>query len=153
MLIWVGVVTSLTLLVWFNWEFFTKSEGLKHLIKNVIPIVGIATGLLILGMSNFITFPNIRVNNDGIQLNTLIYKSQWVNWDDIKQIKEISLSRKTYRVFGVTLKTNHISPLYLIVGYTQMIHARAFLISDRIKGFERLFEIMREKRPDLFDVE
>lgn len=106
--------------------------------------LGLLNGILILVFS---ASPAIHVRNDRFRISTLFYKSKWLDWKDIDDIKLHWLYRNI-----ITVSITEISPIYSLVGAFQLVGARAFLISKGIDGYEELVELFREKRPDLFPI-
>lgn len=100
-------------------------------------------------LMNHLLFPTIYVEDSGLRIKTEIYKSRVFGWDEIVWIKEHR--RSTKRRKFIVLHIERMSPIFHLIGLTQLYDPPVFLISDRIKNFEALLEILRNKRPELFE--
>jgi len=125
-------------------------------LKSTIPRFGlmtlIATAMIVGVTAVAIQQPNIRTQNGGFQLFTPLYQSKWLGWDAIKKIqKRQSSSTKRHHTYAVILKGTEISPLYSLLTFTWVLDGyRAFILTNKIGGYDRFIALMREKRPDLF---
>lgn len=92
--------------------------------------------------------PDIRLRNDGFQLRTIFYQSQWLRWEDVQFIKVHFLSMKRYKMHGVRI--DHISPIYSLIGFTQQMGGKSFIITEKIQDYADLMKLFETNRPDLF---
>ena len=90
--------------------------------------------------------PDIRLRNDAFQLRTVFYHSQWLKWEDIQFIKVHFLSMKRYKMHGVRI--DHISPIYSLIGFTQQMGGKTFLITEKIQDYDHLMQVLEINRPN-----
>ncbi len=96
-----------------------------------------------------LSFPDLWVQNGSFQIRTECYKSRWLKWEDIRAIEEHQLSSERHRLHNVLV--DQISPIYTFLGIVQKMNGRGFVLSDRIRNYQELLQILRTNRPDLFN--
>ena len=94
-------------------------------------------------------FPAVAVRATGFRLVTLVYKSRWLDWDEIIAVNEHWQSRRRNRM--IVIKTEHIDIFFALIGYTQGQGGTAFIIHSKLVDYNDLLCIFEQKRPDLFD--
>ena len=95
--------------------------------------------------------PDIILKDDGFQLKTFFYRSRWLKWKEIQSVKQIYLSSRVLRIYGIQIE--QLNLIYFLVGLTQNLGGRGFLVTERIGNFEYLIGVLKGKRPDLFQTE
>jgi len=126
---------------------FNSNFSIEDIIATLAAIL-VGSFLLFIAYYLNMFMPDIRIRNDGFQLKTIFYQSQWLRWDEILLVKEHFLSTKNYKLRGIRIE--HIHPIYSFVGIFQQMEGKSFLITEKIQGYDDLIQVLETNRPDLF---
>lgn len=113
----------------------------------VLSTLVVGFGLVLIALTVNMLTPDIRVQNDGLQIQTAFYQSEWLQWEDIVFVKRHPLSTKRRKMHSIGIGAIH--PIYSLVGLTQQMGGRGFVITQKIQGYDELMKIVEEHRPDL----
>lgn len=118
----------------------------------IVPaMILLAISFIIVGLLVNMGTPDIILKDDGFQLKTFFYRSRWLKWKEIQSVKQIYLSSRVLRIYGIQIE--QLNLIYFLVGLTQNLGGRGFLVTERIGNFEYLIGVLKGKRPDLFQTE
>lgn len=93
-------------------------------------------------------YPAVHVSGNQLKIKTSFYESGWFSFDKVDRIN-LPESKLTTQVVSVTVPLIH--PLYAVVGLSQGILGRTFLIHPRMRNGQRLVRKLYNKRRDLFE--
>lgn len=112
--------------------------------------VGMLVGsmLIFVGIYLNMFMPDVRVRENGFQLKTIFYESQWLRWEEIISVNKHPLSMRNYEWHGIRIENIH--PIYSFIGTNQRIGGKGFLLTEKIQGYDDLIRVLKTKRPDLF---
>ena len=91
--------------------------------------------------------PAIRVQDDGFQLKTIFYQSQWLQWEAIRFIDEHWQSGKRLTMYSIGVDNVH--PIYSLVGLTQLMGGPGFVLTSKIHGYQELMQLLKTNRAEL----
>lgn len=100
---------------------------------------------------NHLLFIAIRIRENEFQLYTPFYKSRWLTWDKIRDVKEHFMSSQRRKI--ITIGVDGVTPYFQVIGFTQLHGGSAFLVFYQLNGFKEFLQILNEKRPGLLSME
>lgn len=100
---------------------------------------------------NHLLFIAIRIRENEFQLYTPFYKSRWLTWDKVRDVREHFMSGQRRRI--ITIGVDGVSPYFRMIGFAQLHGGSAFLVFYQLNGFKEFLQILNEKRPDLLTME
>lgn len=89
-------------------------------------------------------FPSWEISENKFQIQSLFFKTAWLNWHEIIAIRQ--LPRGIYAI-----RIDRLPWPYIVQGFSYGLGGRTFLLSQKINDYDSLFKILSEKRPDLFE--
>ena len=99
-----------------------------------------------ISLSLHVSRPAIEVNEGQFRLRTLLYKSQWLGWNDISDLKLPDLPI----VSDYVIEADKLNILFLLTSLNTGATRRAFVIGKNIRGYDELLAHIRKERQDLF---
>ncbi|HLO29478.1 MAG TPA: tetratricopeptide repeat protein [Anaerolineales bacterium] len=96
-------------------------------VVNSLPFLGLA---LLIGLTAMAFSPKVEIREAGIRTSGMLSSAE-VQWSDIKSMKSSAIKRR----------------LELFKSNGEIIQ-----VSTQVSGYPRIVEIIRQKRPDLFDI-
>jgi hypothetical protein len=96
---------------------------------------------------DLVLYPRIEVVDNQFRISRLLYKSRWLRWTDIDNIRQHILSNKHRRL--LVFFVDDVGPLYSFLGLVHLSRTPAFYVNDRINNFAKLIDLVRKHRPDL----
>lgn len=122
----------------------SQAEEMNATLAGLFGGLFVTVGMIIVHM----LAPDIWIRDDGFQIRTLLYRSQWLKWEDIQAVEEHFLSSSIHRTHSILI--NQISSIYSFIGFVQQMNGRGFILSEKIQDYDALIQTFKVNRPDLF---
>jgi hypothetical protein len=124
-----------------------ENEAWPSVLPDALGILVFLTGFTFFGILPHLIFPEVQTRESGFRIRTLVHQSKWFNWSEVSAVQEHWRSSPKLRMFGLSVRG--LNPLFSLVGYSQLMGCRAFMIRSDLIGYKELAELLMVKCPHL----
>ena len=128
------------------WPFLRSEPLSSHYFLVLVAGLPLAT---VFAISIHFTYPTVVVRQGGFKLKTQLYESKWYNWGQLTRIRQPATGNFVTQLY--VIGCNDFDIWFLIIGYSQGVFTKGFLIHPNMRHAERLLRLILKERPELFE--
>ena len=114
--------------------------------------IGFAAGLgaTIFAIAQFVSYPSITIEDNRFRIQTAFYQSTWFYFEEITTIDFLHLP--LFRIERLVVNIPLLPWVFFWPMFAGSSSSMAFLITSQLHKHEDLLNLLRQKRPELFEL-